>query len=78
MVPFLPCFCWQASCGREACCRLPDSWLANWPVKLPLAYALAVPLGLGTSGVISASRAAHCSGLIISIAALGWGRGRGG
>ena len=25
--------------------------VANWPVKLPLAYALAVPLGLGTSGV---------------------------
>lgn len=25
--------------------------LSNWPVKLPLAYALAVPLGYGTSGV---------------------------
>ncbi|MDG2307901.1 MAG: MATE family efflux transporter [Candidatus Binatia bacterium] len=24
---------------------------ANWPVKLPLAYALAIPFGLGTSGV---------------------------
>ncbi len=24
---------------------------ANWPVKLPIAYALAVPLGYGTSGV---------------------------
>lgn len=25
--------------------------LSNWPVKLPVAYALAVPLGYGTSGI---------------------------
>jgi Na+-driven multidrug efflux pump len=27
------------------------AFLANWPVKLPLAYILALPLGMGINGV---------------------------
>jgi len=27
------------------------AFLANWPVKLPLSYALALPLGYGVNGV---------------------------
>jgi Na+-driven multidrug efflux pump len=27
------------------------AFLANWPIKLPLAYVLAIPLGHGIEGV---------------------------
>jgi Na+-driven multidrug efflux pump len=27
------------------------AFLANWPVKLPLCWALAIPFGYGTTGV---------------------------